>query len=240
MVALKIESFALSDQGLVRATNEDAFAKMQEEGIFILADGLGGHNAGEIAASSAVEYMLREIQTLRLFQKQNIDLSDQSVLDFLDTSMQNTNLWIYQLSISNPYLHGMGTTLSLLYRHNDKLYLAHIGDSRIYRFRKEYLALLTEDHVHDMTGQGPGKKVLSQAIGTSLKVRPQTQKITYMHDDIFLLCSDGLSDLVSEEEILRLMDTSAALDTIAQNLIASAKKSGGYDNITLMLIRIVA
>lgn len=237
---MDIESYAISDKGLVRSSNEDVFALMKDEGIFILADGLGGHNAGEIAASSAVEYMMQEMQSIAALQRQDIILSEQSIMDFLEKSMQNANLWVHGLSLSNPHLHGMGTTLSMIFLQKEVLYLSHVGDSRIYYLHEEDLQLLTHDHIHDLFDERgmQTKKILSQAIGTSLKVCPDIQKISYHTKDLFLICSDGLSDLLPENDIKTLLSKKISLEEIGRDLILAAKKSGGYDNITLMLIRI--
>ena len=242
----KIESFGKSDVGLIRNNNEDVFRELPKEKFFILADGMGGHNAGEVAASRAVEYMCSGIQNIFINPKQSTELDEME--SHISSVIENTNLWVHHLGASNPKLYGMGTTLcSALFFKNFIIY-SHVGDSRIYRFRKNHLTPLTKDHTviakNDTThenrnGVSLPRKVLAKAIGTSIFVSPEIKSEKAEVGDVYLLCSDGLTDLVSDTLIESLLKKTTDLDVVASHLIETAKESGGHDNITLLLLRIL-
>lgn len=238
----KIESFGKSDVGLLRTNNEDAFRELPKEKFFILADGLGGHNAGEVASSKAVEYMCSAIQNLFLNQTSSLELEELELQ--MESVIHNTNLWVHHLSISNPNHYGMGTTLCSLLFFQDSVVYSHVGDSRIYRFRRGQLTPLTTDHtkeepiLENPNGVPFSRKVLTQAIGTSIFVAPDMGKDQIEVGDIYLLCSDGLTDLVAEGSIAALLSHSTDLNQVADLLIETAKARGGHDNITLVLARV--
>lgn len=252
-----IESFGSSDIGLVRKNNEDTFRVLNQEQFYVLADGMGGHRAGEIASSKAVEYMCGAIQDL--IKKDWESLPIQDLTSQIGSLIENTNLWIHHLGSNSPDLSGMGTTLCSLLFHKNFVIYSHVGDSRIYRLRKGKLDQLTQDHLvfypklvrqtalqtADQHGKESStivysrRKILAQAIGTSLAVAPETSNTLAEIEDIYLLCSDGLSDLVSHEEIQTIMAEPSDLEPMATSLINRAKANGGYDNITLVLAKIV-
>lgn len=232
-----VESFGKSDVGLIRKNNEDVFRVLPKEQFYILADGMGGHNAGEIAASKAVEYMCSAIQNL--FLKPQDSLAIDEVQSHMGALIENTNLWVHHLSASSPELRGMGTTLCSILLFKNYLIYSHIGDSRIYRYRGNALKQLTKDHIvnrdENLMSQ---RRRLAQAIGTSLLISPAVDVAEIEHEDIYLLCSDGLTDLVPDEKISSLLQSTKNLSSIADSLIDLAKKAGGHDNITLVLLRI--
>lgn len=243
----QIESIAISDRGLVRSNNEDVYRELVREKFFIIADGMGGHNAGEVAAARAVEYMCSAVQN---FFIEPYDIKIEDVKSKITSLIENTNLWVHHLGIGNPKLQGMGTTLCSALFFNKFIIYSHVGDSRIYRFRDGLLEQLTEDHTtpHPSSLIGTtlefgapvssSRKVLSQAIGTSLAVVPEVDKDTVKKGDLYLLCSDGLSDLVSNEIIAETLANGTTLKGMADQLIECAKSNGGHDNITLVLIRL--
>ncbi len=239
-----IESFGKSDVGLIRNNNEDVFRELPKERFFILADGMGGHNAGEIAAMRAVEYMCSAVQNI--FQNPINSLELEELQSQIESVIQNTNLWIHHLGTSNPNFHGMGTTLCSALFFKQFVVYSHVGDSRIYRFRKGQLKALTTDHtvkpknssiLENSNSVSLPRKALARAIGTSIFVAPEMGKDLVEAGDTYLLCSDGLTDLVSDSLIETLLKNYTDLNQVSDHLIETAKESGGHDNITLLLVR---
>lgn len=260
MPALSTKSVGFSDVGLKRENNEDVFRTLEKEKFFVLADGMGGHNAGEVAASRAVEYMCSAMQTLMVPQK---ILSVDDLKSHLFALVENTNLWVHHLGASDPTLFGMGTTLSSCLLFNNKMIYSHVGDSRIYRYRDGELEQITKDQIvsrdpyeeisledridqadeDDPIQQNPvevqsGRKMLAQAIGTSILVAPEVGEVEAKEKDLFLICSDGLYDCVSDEMIEKALTESNSLEECGNLLISLAKEGGGHDNITIVLIEI--
>lgn len=236
-----IKSFATSDVGLVRHNNEDVVKMLEKQHFYILADGMGGHNAGEIAAEKACEYMCHLIESLPL---ENLTVKDIPALgEQLLSLMHKTNLWVHHLSCKTPELFGMGTTLCSLLFFRDYMFSSHVGDSRIYRLRDGVLTRITSDHLTGNKYREPlskreRKQSLTQAIGTSLEVKPSLLKAEAKVGDIFLMCSDGLSDLVKDEELEKILQTHISLEGASKFLIELAKSRGGHDNITLLLTKL--
>ncbi len=252
MPTLSIKSHGISDVGLKRDNNEDVFRLLEKECFFVLADGMGGHNAGEVAASKAVEYMCSAMQSLLISPHSSLSTDD--LKSHLFALVENTNLWVHHLGASDPSLFGMGTTLSSVLFFNNKIIYSHVGDSRIYRFREGKLTQLTKDQVissaipydidKDPTTQEfddriqSSKKMLAQAIGTSILVAPEVGEDEAKLGDLYLICSDGLSDCVEDETIESALRHSHSLDESGEELISMAKAGGGHDNITLVLVQV--
>jgi len=243
MTQSKVECFGLSDVGRVRSNNEDVFCTLPELQFYVLADGMGGHNAGEIAASRAVEMMcccIAEAGTLS---------SVEQSCNLLRSAITAANSSVNTLSHQNKEFKGMGTTLSCFLIQKDVLIYAHVGDSRIYRYRKQ-LKRLTEDHSlrhamltneEDPAGSLPAllyRNVITRAIGTYPYILPDVGVIPIQSEDLYMICSDGLTDAVCDEEIQTIMNSSGNLECIGKELIASALKKGGSDNITALLVKI--
>jgi serine/threonine protein phosphatase PrpC len=242
-----IKSFAISDVGLVRKNNEDSFRELPKEQFYVLADGMGGHQAGEVASSRAVEYMCSAMQTLLINKNHSFPLED--LQNHVQSVIANTNLWVHHLGVTDPSLAGMGTTLCSLLFHQNFVIYSHVGDSRIYRIRQKKINQLTSDHVvnyqFDLKRSSDQfkvplyshRKVLAQAIGTSLVIRPEIGCIKGESGDLYLMCSDGLSDLVSNEEIEAIVACNTSnLKDAADSLVNRAKARGGIDNITVVLV----
>ncbi|MCH9812268.1 protein phosphatase 2C domain-containing protein [bacterium] len=237
-----IESFATSDVGLVRGNNEDVVKVLDKLHFYALADGMGGHNAGEVAAEKACEYMCHLVESLPL---ESLTEKDIAILgEKIVSIMEKTNLWVHHLSRQSPHLTGMGTTLCSLLFFGNFMISSHVGDSRIYRLRKGVLKQITKDHLtYKMVG-GDGaqtiqrKHALTQAIGTSVKVKPSLLTSEAMEGDLFLMCSDGLSDLVKDEEMEKILKSHISLEAASKFLITLAKSRGGHDNITLLLTKL--
>ncbi|MDF2577785.1 MAG: putative serine/threonine phosphoprotein phosphatase [Chlamydiales bacterium] len=243
--------YGLSDIGLVRKVNQDLWASLPEHRYFVLADGMGGHQAGEVAAKEAVENLVAAFKatggTLRKVENHHV------VADFVRDSIEKANRAVYNMGKQNSQLEGMGTTICSLYVHHRHVIYAHVGDSRIYCFRNGELKLLTQDHTllqefenamqdsfsHERATCVKYKHVLTQAIGINPKVKPAVGIKTIVDGDIYLLCSDGLSDGVSHETIQAILtENSLDLEQATQKLIQIAKQAGGKDNITAILTRL--
>lgn len=243
---MKIESFGLSDIGLSRLNNEDVWAQMPREQFFVLADGMGGHQAGEVAANETVVFLCNQIKKIY-----SSALSTDMWMTLLKDKIENANSWIYELASKDDELQGMGTTLcACLFLEREMIY-AHVGDSRIYRVRKGKIAPLTEDHSlrAEMIAQGklepheslhfPRKNIITRAIGTQRTVNPEIDVIDVQKGDLFLLCSDGLTDKLTDEQMVSIIQSASSLEEAGKELIQAAKRAGSEDNITLLLAYVV-
>ncbi len=240
---MKVHFYGKTDVGVVRTNNEDsfgAFALPGEGYLFVVADGLGGHLAGEVASSTAVQ-KLKEY----LSQAPSGDLRE-----FLDSVYRHLNREIYTLGQSNPSRKGMGTTLTALYIKDNQAYIAHVGDSRVYRITSGGIELLTQDQsfVEKLVSNGllsqeeakkhPRKNVLLQMIGMKKDVEPQIiGPFPVREGDKFLLCTDGLSNLVMDREIYEIISRLPLINAV-EFLVEAAKKRGGPDNITAVAVAI--
>ena len=234
-----IESFGISDLGLARQNNEDVFHAIPIHRFFVLADGMGGHNAGEVAAKEVVHHLSTSV--CQLFS--SLDAHVDELPSHLHRAIQNANLWVHELSEQKKEFSGMGTTLCCLLLHKNSLIYAHVGDSRIYRFRND-LELLTQDHSlssspkKTSSPQG-GKHIITRAIGTSPHVEPEINITSIEPNDIYFLCSDGLTDFVSHEELSHILINHQCIKTASQRMIEAAKNRGGSDNITVLMIKVL-
>lgn len=243
----KVLTVGLSDVGLVRQNNEDVWAQQPSIGLLVLADGMGGHKAGEVAAKEAVAALCRALKkkispaktyTLPAFQ------------DLLKRGIVHANGVVYKMGQSQYDLRGMGTTLCCLLFHPDGLVFAHVGDSRIYRWRSGELEQLTRDHslLRDLVDQGQlsdrqatdflYKNIITKAVGTESKVDPSVQVTTVLPEDVYLMCSDGLSDLLTAEEIADILEHSSSMEKTARILVDKANEAGGRDNITVVIAKV--
>lgn len=243
MKNITFECYGISDTGLVRANNEDAFAILLDERCFIIADGMGGHLAGEVAANETVSYLSNAIQALPKID--SVDKLQQSVNQLI----KKTNEYIHSLSIKNDKWHGMGTTLCLALLHNEKLICAHVGDSRIYRIRNNKIERLTQDHSlkDELIAKGEFdesltflyKNVITRAIGTHPNVLPEIKTLDTLPGDVYLLCTDGLTDAIADNEILSIVLSSPSINEAAESLVNEANLAGGNDNITVVIFKII-
>ena len=239
-----MEVYFQSDIGKRRKSNQDytaTFTNQKNQLLALLADGMGGHQAGDIASRQAVE----EIGIA--WEATTIDNSEKAVQWFLQ-HIQQANQRIFEKGQSQPTLSGMGTTLEAVTLLDNHLALAHVGDSRIYLFRNQRLISLTEDHslvnallksgeiTQEMAENHPRKNIITRSLGMpgSLEVDVAIHKIQD-HDQL-LLCSDGLTNMVSESKIAQILLEAASLQDASQRLIEEANAKGGLDNITVLLI----
>lgn len=237
----------LSDVGLVRENNEDVWAEIEELNFFVLADGMGGHQAGEVASREAVSHLLR---LMRKAFKTTKRKSVKDAAKAIKQAISHVNTLVYKIGRAHEELRGMGTTLCAVLLHEEGVVLAHVGDSRIYRLRGASLELMTKDHslFRELVDLGQlseqfapdfaYKNIITKAIGTEPHVEASVEVTDIKIDDCFLLCSDGLSDLLSIKEIEEIMQKNLNVDALAQTLIQAAKERGGIDNVTVVLIKV--
>lgn len=240
-----MQIFAKTDIGRERKTNEDFYYISKPEDkikIFILADGMGGYSAGEVASKMATETVKEYIY--KHFEK-NKD-SKEKIENLIKDSIEYANSIVYKKAKSKEELSGMGTTLDVCLIYNSKIYIGHIGDSRVYRIRKEFMRRITKDHsyVQTLIEDGkitkeeafhhPKKNMLTKALGCMEKVEPDVYTKTFIKDDIILMSSDGLTNMIKEEDIYQIIKQDKVNAT--ENLIKQANDNGGYDNITVVII----
>lgn len=248
-----LQMVSRSDAGMVRSHNEDAVYTHAAAGLAILADGMGGYNAGEVASGMATTLLGSELE--KAFQNTPPDRVDAGGKLHAHTAMEveiaRANTAIYQAAQSQPQYAGMGTTLVMALFHDNTLTVAHIGDSRLYRLRGEEFRQMTRDHslLQEQIDSGmitaeearhsQNRNLVTKALGVDPVVEPEIRDYDTMPGDIYLLCSDGLNDMVEEEEIsLTLQALSANLDLAATQLVQTANDSGGRDNVSVILVRV--
>lgn len=248
-MSYKITASGLSDVGLVRENNEDVWAELPEEKFYVLADGMGGHQAGEIASQEAVFTFLELIRKILQHSERKLNLKEMK--QTIKKTIEEVNRTVYQMGRSDIHLIGMGTTFCCVHFHKEGAIFAHVGDSRIYHYRDKNLTQITKDHslLRELIDMGYlseaeakeflYKNILTKVIGTEPKITPSIESCEIKAGDIFVMCSDGLSDLLSTEEIESVIqDNETDLDSCAKVLISEAKRKGGYDNITVVLLKV--
>jgi PPM family protein phosphatase len=239
-----------TDVGLLRDHNEDAVASDLSIGLMVLADGMGGYKAGEVASEIAVLMVATELNEFMVDKPILGELNPDLLLEsqMLLQAVARTNAAIYQISQDQPQCAGMGTTLVAGIFTDNKLVVGHIGDSRAYRLRGETLTQLTEDHslVQEQINAGliteeqaqvsNNKNLVTRALGIEPEVELELQEFDVEVSDVYLLCSDGLSDLVSDAEITEILLAANGNVTFAANkLVQSANEHGGMDNISVVV-----
>lgn len=236
---MQIDHHASSVTGPIRTNNEDALLSFPDLKFFVIADGIGGLNAGEIAAKEATEHFSQEVKNVIAASPKDMDCWIHS----LQNSIYKTNAYIHHLSQNNSQLQGMGTTLSGLLLLNDIALFVHVGDSRIYLYRDKKLHQLTQDHTIIKKEIIQGKKfryknLITRAIGTSSSVEPEIRAIKIQKNDIFMLCTDGLSNFLKLNEMEQIFHKSLSLKYLTKNLLSTAQFNGSCDNISLITITI--
>jgi len=249
-----IEMVGSIDVGVKRDHNEDAIGLLPAHGLAVLADGMGGHNAGEVASAlavSTVEKMIRKKLDRMPHDDQNPETNLHTESLLLKQAVMKANRNIYDTAQKNPECSGMGTTLIAALFYGTHLTSAHVGDSRMYRLREDYLSPVTEDHslVQEQVRRGlvtpidaqssRVRNVVTRALGIAAKVEPDIIENETQTGDIYLMCSDGLTDVVPDEAIrLTLLEHRHHTERAVQELINLAKDAGGPDNISIIIIRV--
>lgn len=228
-----IVSYGLSDIGLSRPHNEDAWNRDLSHHLYIVADGIGGRQAGEVASQFAAQRLCQVFN--EKFESACLPLV-QSWVQVLKESIEFVNDELFAIAQQNEFLKGMGTTLCTLLLGDEHAILAHLGDSRIYRFRDDSFECLTQDHCHKYSGSN--SRCLSKALGTRPGMQPTINCHEIQPGDLFLLCSDGLSAFVMESQIQNVLALKVTMKEKSQQLIKLAKEAGGHDNITVLLVQV--
>jgi len=242
---LKILSYGMSDVGLKRSNNEDAFVVEPDLGYCAVADGMGGAASGEIASRIFIE-------TTREVFSRSKRTSYKDVIELIQNTFQMANEKILDQAAENTRHHGMGCTAELIAFYDEQYILGHVGDSRAYLFRQGNLIRLTKDHslVQDQLDQGiitPAeaqshslRHVIVRAVGVDDTIAVDIIRGRYFDGDVVLLCSDGLTDLVEDAVIASALSLRLQLVQRAENLMALAKAAGGLDNITILLCEVTS
>lgn len=244
---LRWEFAALTDVGRVRLNNEDAVSVEPACGLTLLADGLGGYAGGEVASGMAIALLQARIG--RWLTHAGSLAAVRAVQRTLQLGVEEANAAIFEAARANPQLQGMGTTLVLAVFGGRRAIVGHIGDSRCYRLRSGTLELLTRDHsmlqeqidaglmTPDEATRSPHRNLITRALGIERAVQLEMHEHTAQEGDVFLLCSDGLSELVSPEQLFTLLIQSDNLDQKAALLVTAANDNGGRDNISVVLAK---
>jgi len=233
---------AVTDRGRKRPSNEDAYGYSVESGVYVVCDGMGGAAAGEIASNLAVD------EILRLLRARNQESSTE-LPAAAESAVTAANDAIFSRAQRNHRLSGMGTTLVVMATRDQHVWVLNIGDSRCYRLRRSRLEQLTRDHslVEEQVRMGrmtprealysPLKNVITRALGTQSRVTPDVFELEAEPGDLFMLCSDGLTRELADGAIQNLLNRDEPLERKATHLVEAAKKAGGHDNITCLLVR---
>jgi protein phosphatase len=247
----KIQHLAITDVGRVRDHNEDAIGTDMSVGLLVLADGMGGYNAGEVASGIAVKTILDQVHaSMDSLDRGAVDsetgLMRQSIV--LRDAISRANKIINQTSESQPQCEGMGTTIVAALFYDNRVSIAHVGDSRLYRLRNERFEQITMDHSllqelvdrgfysEDEAQRSTNRNYVTRALGVEQKVEVEVQEAKVMPGDYYMLCSDGLSDMVEDEDIhLTISTFSANLDTVGKQLVQLSNDNGGRDNISVIV-----
>lgn len=246
-----LEFSAQSDTGQVREHNEDAIIVCAEYGCVVLADGMGGYNAGEIASAMATQivadYLCEKLDTLWL---RHVGIRAKPLQRWMAEAISEANRQILESSLSNPECSGMGTTIVATCLFDHKILVAHVGDSRAYVFRQGKLVRLTHDHsvLQDQIDAGyiseeqarfsAVKNLITRAVGTQPDLEAELHLYPADERDLFLICSDGLTDMLNHDEIERIIITNHDdLHLCSAALIAEANAAGGADNISVVLFK---
>jgi len=244
---LKIAGY--TDTGLRREYNQDHIGFDQELGIAVLADGMGGHKAGEVAAHMAVKFVLEKLRKFVL-QENSVSITGSQLLEFVSNTISSSNAEIYSAQESEEAYKGMGTTIVATVVIGTQVYVGHVGDSRLYLYRSRTLQRLTKDHslAQDLIDRGFYTErearsanvghVVTRALGSRPEVEVEANDEQLQAYDLLLLCSDGLTDMVSDWQIAEIIDENIAdLEIAAKKLIALANHYGGKDNISVILMQ---
>ncbi len=243
-----VEVYGLTHTGQIRELNEDSFKISgfkagKALGVCVLADGMGGHNAGEVASGIAAELVCDDlVERLDENDSHKISLNIAAAIDFANSE-------VYNMSLKNPQQAGMGTTIAVAYVNENSVIIANIGDSRAYLVSDTVIRKITVDHsvVEELVKSGsitkaqarnhPDKNIITRALGTEKFVDADYYDYTPVDGDVILLCSDGLWEMLDDKEIKKIINASENIKTAVKSLIDAANKNGGVDNITVVALQ---
>ena len=250
-----LEIATCTDPGMVRSHNEDSIAADPANGLVVLADGMGGYNAGEVASGMATTVIVTEMrQILQNAKPYDVDssTSEEIAARLVRDQVLKANSSIYQAAQSQPQYAGMGTTLVVCLFYDNRMLAAHLGDSRLYMLRDGSFSQVTRDHsllqeqidsgiiTPEQAKKAQHKNLVTKALGIDPTVEPEIHEYPTKAGDIYLLCSDGLCDMVEDEDIgMTLQTLGGNLKLAAQQLVQMANDNGGRDNVSVILVRVL-
>jgi len=250
-----LEIASATDPGMVRSHNEDSVAADAANGVVVLADGMGGYNAGEVASGMATTVIVTEMQQmLTKVQPYEVDekTGQQVAAKLVRDQVLKANTSIYQAAQSQPQYAGMGTTLVVCLFYDNRVLVAHLGDSRLYMLRDGKFSQVTRDHsllqeqidsgliTLEQAKHAQHKNLVTKALGIDPSVEPEIHEYPTKPGDIYLLCSDGLCDMVEDDDIGMAVQTFANnLKMAASHLVQMANDNGGRDNVSVILVRVL-
>ena len=253
---MRIRYAAKTDVGMKRTHNEDYFALIEDEQLFMVADGMGGHASGEVASKLAAEVIgefYRHSKDQDATWPYRYDASLSYAENRMVASIRLANQKIHESAGKNPHLRGMGTTIVAFIVKGDQGFVAHVGDSRCYRLRNGSIHQLTRDHSlledykeakPDMTEEEernfPHKNVITRALGMRETVQVDIRSHQIKSGDVYILCSDGLSGMVADEQINHIATNAKSLERAVAELVDAANRNGGTDNVTTLLLQCLA
>jgi len=236
-----------SDKGLKRKNNEDAFFVVPESNVFMVADGVGGNNSGEIASRTAISKTAEYIRNNAISE----DFSETEVNYYFRKCIERVNSNIYEMSKRSPENTGMATTLTIAYLTGGNAHVANVGDSRAYLYRKRVLTQITEDHtyVNALIKEGAitkeeaqfhaKKNVITRAVGGEALILPDFFRVETAPGDVIVLCTDGLHGEIGDDNISRLISAGGSMTEVCSNMVSKANQCGGRDNITVICIKLL-
>ena len=235
-----------SDKGLRRMNNEDACFVLLPDKVYVVADGVGGSNAGEIASRTAVSQIANYIVEHPIEGERD----KYKIIHYFQKCIDSANQKIFELSKKYEENYGMATTIVIVYADKGKAYITNVGDSRAYLFRNGRLLQLTEDHTYVNTLVKAGllskeeaevderKNVITKALGAESEVEPDFFQVDIQKDDLIIICTDGLYDEVGNREIIDVLKKGMSMSDVCRELVSAANENGGHDNITVISLRV--
>jgi protein phosphatase len=235
-----------SDKGLQRVNNEDACFVLKSDKVYLVADGVGGGNAGEIASRTAVNEIANYIKEHPIGSITN----KYAEVNYLQDCLDNANEKIYEEALRYEENRGMATTIAIIHAKGGKIYIANVGDSRVYLYRNGELLQLTEDHTYVNTLLKAGvisaeeaatdkrKNVITKALGADNTVEPDFFQVKLLKDDIFIACTDGLYDELDKDKMIEILDRNLSMSDICCEMVNAANENGGHDNITIISLKV--
>ncbi len=238
---------SLTHPGMARENNEDSMAIDEGTQLAVLADGMGGYNAGEVASGMATTFIKSEMS--RWLSQAGVNASAKDVRRALEICVENANRSIFNAANSNPHYVGMGTTLVVGVFQDTRLMVGHIGDSRCYRLRGQEFSQITKDHsllqeqldagliTPEQAAMSNNKNLVTRALGVEDSVQTEVNEFRVEKGDVYLMCSDGLSDMITDEQISAILATAPSWEQAAPQLVDAANAAGGRDNISVLLVK---
>lgn len=250
---MTLDCYAVTDKGLRRRLNEDSYVCRPDVGLFLVADGMGGESCGDVASQLTATVFKNSITPYLIDEEATIPFEHTNENDLLMNAMghaaEQTNQAVLRSVKESPSCRGMGSTLTAAILHEGLIYIVHVGDSRLYEYENGYLDLITEDHTR--VQELVNKKILSpeearthrerhiitRCVGRKKQFRPDLLKLEYLPGNLYLICSDGLYDMMDNDTMTEIIAANTTLEQIGQQLVDGANKNGGKDNITIVLFR---